>query len=227
AREPYRARERMGYMSQIFSLYRDLSVQENLDFFAGVYGSTKEAIEGTIERMGLGPYLKTQVKDLPLGFKQRLALAAATSHNPEALFLDEPTAGIDPEARGEFWDLVYSLRESGTAVLITTHYMEEAHLADRIGMISSGRLVAEGTPGSLTKFDLARGFWIIKAQPINKALALLNDMGLTAYASGSRILLEGDDPQSILSALSEKGIRVAEFGEREPSLEDVFVRLTK
>ena len=227
AKEPYRAREAMGYMSQLFSLYRDLTVEENLRFFAGVYGSEREAVDEAIGRMGLGPYLGTRVKDLPLGFKQRLALAAATTHNPRVLFLDEPTAGVDPEARGEFWDLVYSLREKGTAVLITTHYMEEAHLADRIGMISGGRLVAEGKPENLMAMDLKRGFWQMRAEPLNRALALLNEMGLPAYASGVWIFLEGDNLQSILSALSEKGIRVAEFSERRPSLEDVFVGLTK
>ncbi len=226
-REPYRAREKMGYMSQLFSLYRDLSVEENLDFFVGVYGSSKETARKAVERMGLGPYLKTQVRDLPLGFKQRLALAAATTHDPEVLFLDEPTAGVDPEARGEFWDLVYSLRETGTAVLITTHYMEEAHLADRIGMISGGRLVAEGTPEDLVKLDLRRGFWRMRAEPLNAALAILNEMGFTAYASGSWIFLEGDEPEPILSALSGKGVKVMDFGERTPSLEDVFVGLTK
>lgn len=227
AREPYRARERMGYMSQMFSLYKDLSVLENLDFFAGVYGSTKDAERGAVERMGLGPYLKTRVKDLPLGFKQRLALAAATTHDPEVLFLDEPTAGVDPEARGEFWDIVYSLREKGTAILITTHYMEEAHLADRVGMISNGKLVAEGTPESLVKLDMRKGFWQIRAQPLNTALALLNEMGLMAYASGSWIFFEGDDPQAIISALSGRGISVADLSERSPSLEDVFVGLTR
>lgn len=227
ASESYRARENMGYMSQLFSLYRDLTVEENLRFFAGVYGSEKAAVEEAIGRMGLGPYLGTQVKDLPLGFKQRLALAAATTHNPRVLFLDEPTAGVDPEARGEFWDLVYSMREKGAAILITTHYMEEASLADRIGMISGGRLVAEGTPENLIAIDLEKSFWQIRAEPLNKALALLNEMGLPAYASGSWIFLEGDKLQSILSALSEKGIRVDEWNKRTPSLEDVFVGLTK
>ena len=227
AREPYRAREHMGYMSQLFSLYRDLSVEENLRFFAGVYGSGREAVEEAIGRMGLGPYLRTPVKELPLGFKQRLALAAATTHNPKVLFLDEPTAGVDPEARGEFWDLVYSLRERGTAVLITTHYMEEAHLADRIGMINGGRLVAEGKPSELIRAHRGMGFWKMRAEPLNRALSLLGEMGVPAYASGSWIFLEGDDPQSILAALSEKGIRVAGFSERMPSLEDVFVGLTR
>jgi len=227
AQEPYKARERMGYMSQLFSLYGDLSVEENLRFFSGVYGSDRAATEEAIKRMGLGPYLKTLVKDLPLGFKQRLALAAATTHNPKVLFLDEPTAGVDPEARGEFWDLVYSLKEKGTSVLITTHYMEEAHLADRIGMISAGRLVAEGKPSELMRAYRGAGFWKMRAEPINKALSFLNGMGVPAYASGSWVFLEGKDPQAILSALSEKGINVAEFSERTPSLEDVFVGLTR
>lgn len=105
--------------------------------------------------------------------------------------------------------------------------MEEAHLADRIGMISGGKLVAEGKPDELVALDLGKGFWQMKAEPLNRALALLNEMGLVAYASGSWIFLEGDDLQPILSALSEKGIRVAEFRDRTPSLEDVFVGLTK
>ncbi|MEO0139916.1 MAG: ABC transporter ATP-binding protein [candidate division WOR-3 bacterium] len=227
AKEPYRARERMGYMSQMFSLYRDLSVEENLMFFCGVYGSGREAVARAVERMGLAPYLKTVVRDLPLGFKQRLALAAATTHDPKVLFLDEPTSGVDPEARSEFWDLVYSLREKGTAVLITTHYMEEAHLADRIGMISSGRLVAEGRPDELLAQGLGKRFWQMRAEPLNKALALLNEKGIPAYSSGGLVFLEATDPEEPRSVLAAGGIEITEIAERKPSLEDVFVGLTK
>lgn len=227
AREPYRAREAMGYMSQLFSLYRDLTVEENLRFFAGVYGSEKRAVDEAVGRMGLGPYLGTPVKDLPLGFKQRLALAAATTHNPRVLFLDEPTAGVDPEARGEFWDLVYSLKEKGAAILITTHYMEEASLADRIGMISGGRLVAEGKPDDLVALELGKSFWQIKVDPLNRALALLNERGFPAYAIGGLIFLEADDPDASWSVLRAEGIKVAEMSKRKPSLEDVFVGLTR
>lgn len=149
------ARSRLGYMAQKFSLYGDLSVKQNLEFFAGVYGlkgeRRREAIASMIDIFDLKGRLNTSAKDLPLGFKQRLALACAVMHDPEVLFLDEPTSGVDPITRREFWTHINGLTEKGVAVLVTTHFMEEAEYCDDIALIYKGRSIAEGAPDELKK----------------------------------------------------------------------------
>ncbi len=147
---PSKARARIGYMAQRFSLYGNLTVIQNLKFFGTAYGLTgrrrKERIEWAIENFALGPYVDQNSIDLPLGFKQRLALAAALMHEPEILFLDEPTSGVDPFARREFWDHINQLAENGVTVLVTTHFMEEAEFCDRIIIMASGQILAIGSP---------------------------------------------------------------------------------
>jgi ABC-type multidrug transport system ATPase subunit len=147
------ARRRLGYMAQKFSLYGDLGVQQNLDFFSGIYGlSRQERREATgrmIEAFGLGPYLRQNAGDMPLGFKQRLALACAVMHQPAVLFLDEPTSGVDPLTRREFWSHINALVEQGVTVMITTHFMDEAEYCDRIGLVYQGHVIAEGSPDEL------------------------------------------------------------------------------
>jgi ABC-2 type transport system ATP-binding protein len=147
------ARNRLGYMAQKFSLYGDLSVHQNLRFFAGVYGLTGAVRRQQIERMtdvfSLGDRLGTAAKELPLGFKQRLALACAVMHEPEALFLDEPTSGVDPITRREFWTHINGLVEKGVAVVVTTHFMDEAEYCDRISLIYRGHSIALGSPDDL------------------------------------------------------------------------------
>jgi ABC-2 type transport system ATP-binding protein len=148
-----RARARLGYMAQKFSLYGDLSVAQNLDYFADIYGLSRSAkherVRAMIEMFELAPHLASNASLLPLGFKQRLALACATLHAPAVLFLDEPTSGVDPLMRREFWHHIGALTTRGVAVLVTTHFMEEAEYCDRIGLIWRGRKVAEGTPDEL------------------------------------------------------------------------------
>jgi len=147
------ARSRLGYMAQKFSLYGDLSVGQNLDFFAGVYGLSradkKRQIEAMIDAFEFTRHLNDSTKDLPLGFKQRLALACAVMHGPEALFLDEPTSGVDPITRREFWMHINCLVEKGVSVLVTTHFMEEAEYCDRIALIYQGKRIANGSPDEL------------------------------------------------------------------------------
>jgi ABC-2 type transport system ATP-binding protein len=147
------ARSRLGYMAQKFSLYGDLSVAENLRFFAGAYGLTGTRKHEQIERMtdvfALGNRLGMAAKELPLGFKQRLALACAVMHEPEALFLDEPTSGVDPITRREFWTHINGLVEKGVAVVVTTHFMDEAEYCDRISLIYRGQSIALGSPDDL------------------------------------------------------------------------------
>src|SRR5437667_2651912 len=147
------ARARLGYMAQKFSLYGDLSVRQNLDFFAGIYGLSRDrrrAMTGhMIESFGLQPFLGRNAGELPLGFKQRLALACAVMHEPDVLFLDEPTSGVDPRTRREFWSHINGLVEKGVAVLVTTHCMEEAEYCDRISLVYGGRAIALGSPDEL------------------------------------------------------------------------------
>jgi ABC-2 type transport system ATP-binding protein len=148
-----RARARLGYMAQKFSLYGDLSVGQNLDYFADIYGLSRAAkrarVPAMIEMFELAPHLESNASLLPLGFKQRLALACATLHTPAVLFLDEPTSGVDPLMRREFWHHISALTTRGVAVLVTTHFMDEAEYCDRIGLIWRGRKIAEGTPDEL------------------------------------------------------------------------------
>ncbi|HEY0766978.1 MAG TPA: ATP-binding cassette domain-containing protein [Steroidobacteraceae bacterium] len=148
-----RARARLGYMAQKFSLYGDLSVAQNLEYFAAIYGLKRAAkharVQAMVEMFELAPHLQANAALLPLGFKQRLALACATLHAPAVLFLDEPTSGVDPLMRREFWHHINALTTKGVAVVVTTHFMEEAEYCDRIGLIWRGKKIAEGTPDEL------------------------------------------------------------------------------
>jgi len=147
------ARSRIGYMAQKFSLYGTLSVRQNLDFFSGVYGlagaARSRAVQGMIDIFGLGPLLSASADELPLGFKQRLALACAVMHEPAVLFLDEPTSGVDPITRREFWTHINGMVERGVTVMVTTHFMDEAEYCDRIGLVYRGRVIAMGSPDDL------------------------------------------------------------------------------
>jgi ABC-type multidrug transport system ATPase subunit len=147
------ARARLGYMAQKFSLYGDLSVRQNLEFFAGIYGlrgqSRRSAIDRMIASFGLNEFLSRSAGLLPLGFKQRLALACAVMHEPEVLFLDEPTSGVDPVTRREFWSHINALVERGVTVMVTTHFLDEAEYCDRLGLVYKGRVIATGSPDEL------------------------------------------------------------------------------
>jgi ABC-type multidrug transport system ATPase subunit len=147
------ARARLGYMAQKFSLYSDLTVRQNLKFFSGVYGlrwqRRREAIDRVVEAFDLGSQLDQAAGQLPLGFKQRLALACAIMHNPPVLFLDEPTSGVDPLTRREFWSHINAMVEHGVTIMVTTHFLDEAEYCDRIGLVYRGRIIAEGSPDEL------------------------------------------------------------------------------
>lgn len=151
--EPSKARAQLGYMAQKFSLFSPLTVLQNLTFFSGIYGLAdslqKEKIKQMVDVFSLQPYLTQPAGNLPLGFKQRLALACAIMHNPPILFLDEPTSGVDPITRREFWNHINSLVEKGVTVMVTTHFMDEAEYCDRIALIYQGRAIRIGPPTTL------------------------------------------------------------------------------
>lgn len=153
SREAEKVKRRIGYMSQKFSLYNDLHVLENLEFYGGVYRLSKQEIRDRsrelLERLGLSEYGDRMTSSLPLGFKQRLALGCAALHRPGILFLDEPTSGVDPIARRQFWDLIYELAEEGTTIFVTTHYMDEAEYCSRVSIMVAGRIEAIGAPAEL------------------------------------------------------------------------------
>lgn len=153
ARSPAKARQRLGYMAQKFSLYGALTARQNLEFFSGVYGLARSrqirAVESMVAAFKLEPYLSLRTDDLSLGFKQRLALACATMHEPDILFLDEPTSGVDPITRREFWSHINAMVEKGVTVMVTTHFMDEAEYCDRIGLVDQGRLIALAAPDEL------------------------------------------------------------------------------
>jgi ABC-2 type transport system ATP-binding protein len=152
-RSPARARQRLGYMAQKFSLYGKLTVRRNLEFFSGVYGLSRtagrRAVESMIDCFHLQPFLKAVTEDLSLGYKQRIALACACMHEPDILFLDEPTSGVDPVTRREFWNHINGLVEKGVTIMVTTHFMDEAEYCDRIGLVHHGRLIALAPPDDL------------------------------------------------------------------------------
>lgn len=150
---PEKIKRRIGYMSQRFGLYDDLTIQENVSFTGGIYGlSRREVTERgdlLLERLGLKDYRRRLTSSLPLGFKQRLALGCAVLHSPSVLFLDEPTGGVDPLARRQFWDLIYELADGGTTIFVTTHYMDEAEYCRRVSIMVDGRVVALDSPARL------------------------------------------------------------------------------
>lgn len=146
----------IGYMSQKFSLYDDLSIEENIRFYGGIYGLSrkkiKEKTEEYIEKLGLEMYLKSKVKELPLGFKQKLAFSVAIVHNPSIVFLDEPTGGVDPITRRQFWELIYKEASEGKTIFVTTHYMDEAEYCDRVSIMVNGKIEALDKPKKLKKY---------------------------------------------------------------------------
>jgi ABC-2 type transport system ATP-binding protein len=160
AREPERVRRRIGYMSQRFSLYDDLTVRENVTLYGGIYGLERRTIaarlDALVERLALGDVTDARVGRLPLGWKQKLAFSVALLHEPAVVFLDEPTGGVDPITRRQFWELIYAAAGRGTTVLVTTHYMDEAEYCDRVSIMVDGRLAALGTPAAL-KREFAAG----------------------------------------------------------------------
>ena len=228
-------KERIGYMSQAFSLYLDLTVSENIRLFAGIYGldrrQAQQRMEWIVDMAGLRGYEDERTGRLPMGVRQRLALGCALVHSPRVLFLDEPTSGVDPIGRRRFWDILSRLsREDGVAILITTHYMSEAEHCDRLALMYAGRIVAEGAPADL-KSEVQREtgqLLEIATDGPGPALAQLMESGFAnAALFGTKIHVLSPDPRHdegrIRDVLSRSGIPIESVRTRMPSLEDVFV----
>ncbi len=233
-------RSRLGYMTQKFSLYDDLSIEENLRFAAEIFGmhgeEATQRVETQLAEYGLAERRQQRPATLSGGWKQRLALAVATVHRPELLFLDEPTAGVDPDSRREFWEKLFELAAAGTTLLVSTHYMDEAVRCHRIGILKSGRWMAIARPMELTE-HLAGRVVELRAEPIERALAELRRLpqvlSVTQLGYRVHVLLTEDAPPAaeaaagLAAALEARGLRSFEAMAEEPNLEDVFVALTQ
>jgi ABC-type multidrug transport system ATPase subunit len=237
--DPDSVRLRIGYMSQKFSLYDDLTVQENLRFYGRIYGLTgpelEKKINATIEQNALEPYVTRLAGRLSGGWKQRLALGCAMLHDPKILYLDEPTAGIDPVARRKLWDLLFELSGRGITFFVTTHYMDEAERCSHLAYIYYGRLIADGTPDSLREMpDMTppgTHRFEITTHEVTTALRRARQMSAlksaTIFGRSIHALVDESVSQDELaSELRKKNIEVEDIRPLVPSLEDVFVELT-
>src|SRR5512139_170978 len=223
----------IGYMSQRFSLYDDLTVDENINFYSGIYNVPQsrrpERKAWVLEMAGLGDSGNALTRTLPGGYKQRLALGCAILHEPSILFLDEPTSGVDPLSRRGFWKLIYEMSKAGTTVFVTTHYMDEADYCDRLALIYRGAIIAEGTPGELRQKHMTRDVIEIEAENVVTAMETLGRSGIETAIFGSvlhtTVVSAAEAIPRIRQLLVQAGMSVTRIEKIVPSLEDVFVTL--
>ena len=230
-----RIKAHIGYMSQKFSLYQDLTVEENIDFYSGIYkvpkGIKKQRKEWVLEMAGLVEKRGNLTSQLAGGWKQRLALGCALLHDPPILFLDEPTAGVDPSSRRDFWDLIYQLSQRGTTIFVTTHYMDEVEHCDRIGLIFEGKIIARGSPEYLKTELMSDKVIYLECERCPDALVLLgkeeNIKEVALYGKGLHLMVENVNMSLplIQKVLNNQGININKIERISPSLEDVFVSL--
>jgi ABC-2 type transport system ATP-binding protein len=228
----------VGYMSQLFTLYNDLTARENIHFYGRVYGLSRKALaqrqDEIIQMAGLEGRENTLTANLSGGWKQRLALGCAIVHNPRVVFLDEPTAGVDAISRREFWGLIYAMANKGTTILVTTHYMDEAELCQRVGFINQGRLVAIGTPDELKQTHMRGQVLEIDTPEPDRAVRLLKDAQLNKSLPIDEVALYGAQIHVVVPGADEFLIPVRQLLESEgllintiewiqPTLEDVFI----
>ena len=236
-KESEEVRKRIGYMSQQFSLYNDLTVSENLNFYGGTYGVSgqrlRERKEYILEMANLKGREREMTKNLSGGWKQRLALGTAIIHEPKMLFLDEPTAGVDPISRRAFWDLLYELSEEGTTIFVTTHYMDEAEHCQSLAFIHLGRIVARGTPQEIKETIMKGEVLEIDCSEPDVALGSLREASVFDEVAlyGALIHVVGEDLQShkplIERLLHERDVEIRSMDIIAPSLEDVFISSIK
>jgi ABC-2 type transport system ATP-binding protein len=236
-KEPEEIRKRIGYMSQQFSLYDDLTVSENLNFYGGTYGVTgkrlRERKEFILEMANLRGRENEMTRNLSGGWKQRLALGTAIIHQPEMLFLDEPTAGVDPISRRAFWDLLYRLSIEGTTILVTTHYMDEAEHCQSLAFIHLGRIVARGTPQEIKQKVMQGQVMEIDCSDPDIALSTLRESSMFDEVGlyGALIHVVGEDLENDRDAISrmltDQDVDITSMDIITPSLEDVFISSIK
>ena len=232
-------RERIGYMSQKFSLYDDLTVTENLQFYGRIYGldpaRMKRRIDEIVHLNGLKPYLDRRAAQLSGGWKQRLALGCAMLHEPKLLFMDEPTAGIDPVARRELWDLLFELSGQGITFFVTTHYMDEAERCNHVAYIYYGDIIADGTPAELKQLPEVQPQGTkrieVSTPEVTRALRFARKLpGIrraTIFGESIHALVDEDlNTDQLQKRLQSEGMPVTEIRSLTPSLEDVFMELT-
>jgi ABC-2 type transport system ATP-binding protein len=235
-RESEAIKQRIGYMSQLFSLYGDLTVEENINFFAGLYGVTGERLarrrDWALEMSGLKEQHRRLTGDLPLGFKQRLALGCAVLHEPPILFLDEPTSGVDPSSRRSFWDLIYTFADRGTTVFVSTHYMEEAEYCHRLALMNRGRLIALDRPAALRArltepiLEIATDYGPATAQALQGAPGVI-EAAMFGRAVHVVVGEAASAAHTLPQWLSARGMPCQGVTPVRPSLEDVFVSLVR
>lgn len=234
-RDPEKIKEKIGYMSQKFSLYEDLTVEENIDFYSGIYKISpekkKERKEWVLAMAGLTGHRGDRTSFLSGGWKQRLALGCAIVHEPPIIFLDEPTSGVDPISRRNFWELIYHLAEGGTTIFVTTHYMDEAEYCDRLGLIYRGELIAVGTPGELKTEHMGEEVLEIASDDPQEAMVAMGQIPGVKHPAlfGRAVHAVAEDSGTVIpaikKALAAKGIGITSITRIVPSLEDVFVSL--
>jgi ABC-2 type transport system ATP-binding protein len=235
-------KKQIGYMSQKFSLYNDLTVIENINFFGGIYGLTNSKLAErkawVLKTAGLEGKEKLLSKNLSAGYKQRLALGCAVIHEPKIVFLDEPTGGVDPISRRSFWDLINDFSQKGVTVFVTTHYLDEAEFCNRIMMIDAGKIIAGGSPGELKEKYLDKAIFEIETEDLERTLQVLDSIewivnasffGKYTHAATSFIDSTGYSLEKKMNLIRDKlekeNINIIRIDKIMPTLEDVFVNL--
>ncbi|HVT72718.1 MAG TPA: ABC transporter ATP-binding protein [Lacunisphaera sp.] len=234
-RETEKIRTRIGYMSQKFSLYDELTVEENIDFYSGIYRLPREKKgprkDWVLAMAGLREHRRSRTGELSGGWKQRLALGCAVLHEPPILFLDEPTSGVDPNSRRQFWELIYALSGQGVTVFVTTHYMEESEYCDRLGIVYRGEIIALGTPRELKTQHMPEAVLELDCDRPNDAMLALERLPAVKEVAlfGKGLHVVAADPAAadgaIRAELAARRFRLGRLERITPTLEDVFVSL--
>lgn len=234
-KEPEQIKERIGYMSQKFSLYEDLTVEENIRFYGGIYGlsscSLSAKLPWALNLSGLGGKEHVLTGELPVGWKQRLALSCSLLHDPKIVFLDEPTGGVDPASRRKFWELINDLADAGVTVLVTTHYLDEAEYCHRVLLLHAGELVASGSPEELKTKYIRHPILEVECEQPGQALALLQaeDWVLASSVFGAYLHVQVEDEEKgrakISALLQSRGLVLTRIDVIRPRLENVFIQL--